>query len=179
MGIFPIIMNTLQFWLIDSIVKANGSQFNPPFAAARNSDAQDREPLFRDGGDDTLPHDVENVSRSGGSRMSSGMNTIVCPEDDLPKLLSAPPSPIVFTEAVPPTYDYPPNIGSPSSASSRSRQRPKWLPPPSFELGSGCAPPPISDFPRYPSPLLEEPQTCHAASEDRRDQQDQYLIGEK
>ena len=59
MGLFPIIMNILQFWLIDSIVKAH----SPPLALTDDSsrlDTQDgdREPLFQadgsDGEDETL-----------------------------------------------------------------------------------------------------------------------------
>lgn len=52
MGLFPIFMNVVQFWLIDSIVKASGNAevvlpFNQP-------DLSDREPLFHssDDGDD-------------------------------------------------------------------------------------------------------------------------------
>lgn len=45
MGLFPIIMNVLQFWLIDSIVKAH----DPPAFADDPSghDPSDREPLFQ------------------------------------------------------------------------------------------------------------------------------------
>lgn len=46
MGLFPIIMNVLQFWLIDSIVKAH----DPPLALASEApghDPSDREPLFQ------------------------------------------------------------------------------------------------------------------------------------
>ena len=50
MGLFPIFMNVVQFWLIDSIVKAGGNAevalpFNQP-------DSSDREPLFRSSDDD-------------------------------------------------------------------------------------------------------------------------------
>jgi STIMATE family len=46
MGIFPIIMNVVQFWLIDSIVKGHGlvsSLALPPDPAS----SRDQEPLFR------------------------------------------------------------------------------------------------------------------------------------
>lgn len=43
MGIFPIIMNVLQFWIIDSIVKASGGA---PFLDLERGEYQDREPLF-------------------------------------------------------------------------------------------------------------------------------------
>ena len=53
MGLFPIFMNVVQFWLIDSIVKASGNTETAlPF---NQSDSSDRDPLFRssdDGGDD-------------------------------------------------------------------------------------------------------------------------------
>ena len=50
MGLFPICMNVVQFWLIDSIVKAGGSA-----GITLPADPADREPLFRsssDSGDD-------------------------------------------------------------------------------------------------------------------------------
>ncbi|KAF7355681.1 hypothetical protein MSAN_01485900 [Mycena sanguinolenta] len=47
MGIFPIIMNILQFWLIDSIVKASGVALDPDAP-----DPLDREPLFHDPDDE-------------------------------------------------------------------------------------------------------------------------------
>lgn len=66
MGIFPTTMNILQFWLIDSIVKAS----TPTSVALENSPNlsrhPDREPLFRapsddeDDGDDYQNRDVEN-----------------------------------------------------------------------------------------------------------------------
>jgi hypothetical protein len=66
MGVFPIIMNILQFWLIDSIVKAK------IFAPALTLDPEeglsaDRQPLFRGSSDDEddeddRTHHVENAS---------------------------------------------------------------------------------------------------------------------
>jgi len=53
MGLFPIFMNVVQFWLIDSIVKASG---NAGITLPSNQpDSSDREPLFHtldDDGDD-------------------------------------------------------------------------------------------------------------------------------
>ena len=73
MGLFPIIMNVLQFWLIDSIVKAHA----PPLALTDDASRlgvhdSDREPLFQadgSGEDETVDepgstspkHDVENT----------------------------------------------------------------------------------------------------------------------
>jgi len=53
MGLFPIIMNILQFWLIDSIVKAHA----PPVALTDDTSrlgahGGDREPLFQADGSD-------------------------------------------------------------------------------------------------------------------------------
>jgi hypothetical protein len=78
MGIFPIIMNVLQFWLIDSIVKASN-----PTSVALESDTPglypDREPLFvasDDDDDDTdyRRRDIENPrpnARSHSPRRSN------------------------------------------------------------------------------------------------------------
>ncbi|GLB34158.1 putative STIMATE family protein [Lyophyllum shimeji] len=65
MGIFPIIMNILQFWLIDSIVKAT-TMVSLDEDTQDIYAAQDREPLFRAPSDDEddsdyRVHDPENV----------------------------------------------------------------------------------------------------------------------
>jgi hypothetical protein len=57
MGIFPIAMNILQFWLIDSIVKATGQAVVAIVDEAE--DAADREPLFRASEDDGDDDDAE------------------------------------------------------------------------------------------------------------------------
>lgn len=79
MGLFPIIMNVLQFWLIDSIVKASSAA-----PVALDSDARDtlnnadREPLFGvqsdDEDDDDISrgrHDIENQLLDPRKRSSS------------------------------------------------------------------------------------------------------------
>ncbi|KAG7097360.1 hypothetical protein E1B28_004711 [Marasmius oreades] len=86
MGIFPIIMNILQFWIIDSIVKASDA----PVALAGDSptaqDHADREPLFGMPSDDEdeddhvtqrRPHDIENppISRSSEPKAHSRIPT--------------------------------------------------------------------------------------------------------
>lgn len=62
MGIFPIAMNILQFWLIDSIVKASSTTSS--LTPETDADGADREPLFRgsmDDEDDEGPgRDIEN-----------------------------------------------------------------------------------------------------------------------
>jgi len=64
MGIFPILMNVLQFWLIDSIVKASSVA---AVALDVEHDAyQDRQPLFHAGSDDEgdeQPSRALNVNR--------------------------------------------------------------------------------------------------------------------
>lgn len=66
MGLFPIVMNILQFWLIDSIVKASAVSLSLDSETPDAFDAA-REPLFGVPSDDdedddsaTRPHDIEN-----------------------------------------------------------------------------------------------------------------------
>ncbi|KAF8969388.1 vacuolar membrane protein-domain-containing protein, partial [Flammula alnicola] len=71
MGIFPILMNILQFWLIDSIVKAS-SVAGPPLDVEHGA-YEDREPLFQaplEDGDDDDPPSKRNVSDSRHHRGS-------------------------------------------------------------------------------------------------------------
>lgn len=141
MGIFPIIMNVLQFWLIDSIVKANTTQPFSHSSSHRNCDDGDREPLIgpsEDDGDGILHRDVEDVPRPCSSRTSSHATTMVGPEDDKSKTGSkSSPSSLFFSGSNSPTaHDYPPSsVGSSSSSSisSRSRQKHRASPPPSFD----------------------------------------------
>ncbi|KAK0491439.1 vacuolar membrane protein-domain-containing protein [Armillaria novae-zelandiae] len=68
MGLFPILMNILQFWLIDSIVKASNEQFVSLDTDVHDTlDHADREPLFGVPSDDeddddtgNQRHDIEN-----------------------------------------------------------------------------------------------------------------------
>lgn len=58
MGLFPIVMNVVQFWLIDSIVKAHA----PPLALTEDPsrhDTGDREPLFQADGSDEEDETVD------------------------------------------------------------------------------------------------------------------------
>ena len=59
MGLFPIAMNVLQFWLIDSIVKA-GPQDDERTLGSSPRHSEDREPLVN--GDEH--HDNENYSHT-------------------------------------------------------------------------------------------------------------------
>ncbi|TFK43821.1 Vaculolar membrane protein-domain-containing protein [Crucibulum laeve] len=76
MGLFPIIMNVLQFWLIDSIVKASAAasvslDTDTPDAFNR----EDHEPLFRasldDDDDDDHDYGRSDIENQRGARRSS------------------------------------------------------------------------------------------------------------
>ncbi|KAI0940023.1 hypothetical protein AcV5_001242 [Taiwanofungus camphoratus] len=86
MGLFPIMMNVIQFWVIDSIVKSS-----PVASVALPSDSRrcsldpDNEPLFRASSDDeddggSLPtrHDIENPRLRSRSHSRDGLT------EDLP-----------------------------------------------------------------------------------------------
>jgi hypothetical protein len=130
MGVFPMIMNIVQFWLIDSIVKASTSSIAARSASPRHSDSRDREPLFGspDDDDDVSPRDIEDGPLSSTSRMTSegDFRTLVGSEDNKSKLsASRSSSPITLPKTpVVVAHDYPPNsVGSGSSQrSTRSRQ---------------------------------------------------------
>lgn len=85
MGMLPIIMNILQFWLIDSIVKASASQLSPLPETAPN-DSADHEPLMDgteseddDLGDSLSHHDIENPPPKD----------VVAPETSVPRKISS------------------------------------------------------------------------------------------
>lgn len=141
MGIFPIFMNVLQFWLIDSIVKASTSSTALRSSSPRNSDSQDREPLFHspDDDEDVSPPDIEYGPRSSTSRTTSegDFKTLLGVEDIKTKLLavSGSSSPMTLpTTPVVVAHDYPPNnVGSVSSQGS-TRPRHKYRRSPSSLL---------------------------------------------
>ncbi|KAH9855006.1 Vacuolar membrane protein-domain-containing protein [Lenzites betulinus] len=160
MGLFPIMMNIIQFWLIDSIVKGSGNNaLSLDTDSSRGSGDLDREPLFRASEDDSddddgLPprHDIENPrsisrSRSPASNhlpvsgepksVGSGATTVIPSGSSTPV-----PKPIDTMVAA---HSYPPNhaglspgtspsssisSSSASSSSSRSRGRRRSPPPP-------------------------------------------------
>ncbi|KAJ7098763.1 vacuolar membrane protein-domain-containing protein [Mycena belliarum] len=129
MGIFPIIMNILQFWLIDSIVKASGVALD-----LDAPDPLDREPLFGAPDDDddyeeegttavdahAPPRDIESYPRphtrslsptSSRSRSSDKLGT---PSEQKSSGSYSPSQPMDI-------HAYPPSL--PSSASSASPQQ--------------------------------------------------------
>ncbi|KAF7352443.1 hypothetical protein MVEN_01209000 [Mycena venus] len=126
MGIFPIIMNILQFWLIDSIVKASGVALD-----LDTPDPLDREPLFHtpdEDDDDETPNarhynhaqtDIEShphpVNRplspsSGRSRSSDKLRTPMEPKSSGSSSSSQPVD----------IHAYPPSTASSASSVSSS-----------------------------------------------------------
>ncbi|EIW61555.1 uncharacterized protein TRAVEDRAFT_118048 [Trametes versicolor FP-101664 SS1] len=164
MGLFPIMMNVIQFWLIDSIVK--GSDSHSPLSldadSSRGSDDLDREPLFRTSEDDSddddgLParHDIENprpisrsrsrdVNRLSGEpkSVSSGTTTVIPSGSSTP--LPKPIDTAVAAHAYPPSqHTISPgtspssSMSSSSASSSHSHSRSKGRrrsPPPPLSL---------------------------------------------
>ncbi|KAJ7437115.1 vacuolar membrane protein-domain-containing protein [Mycena galericulata] len=131
MGIFPIIMNIVQFWLIDSIVKASGVALD-----ADTPDPLDREPLFGapDDDDDEIPNihtqtDIESHPRrlsrslspsSGRSRSSDKLRTPLEPKSSG----STTPSPSQPIDM----HAYPPSLASSASSASASSASPPHPP---------------------------------------------------
>ncbi|KAF8138890.1 vacuolar membrane protein-domain-containing protein [Boletus edulis] len=163
MGVFPMIMNIVQFWLIDSIVKASTSSNAVRPVSPRDSDSQDREPLFSspDDDDDALPRDIENFPPTSASRtMSEGdFKTLVGTEDDQTKLLtSGSSSPMSFSKnAVVVAHDHPPDSADSVSSQSSTRSRHKYKRASSslLEVPMTYSAPAVNtlDSSRYPSRL--------------------------
>ncbi|OSD04505.1 hypothetical protein PYCCODRAFT_1386616 [Trametes coccinea BRFM310] len=141
MGLFPILMNVVQFWLIDSIVKGSGNYAPLSLVAdsPRGSMDPDSEPLFRGSEDDSDDddgvrprHDIENprpVSRSRSrdvnrlsgepKSISSGTTTLIPSGSSTP--VSKPIDTTVASHAYPPTHaNVSPNTPSSSVSSSSS-----------------------------------------------------------
>jgi hypothetical protein len=126
MGLFPIIMNILQFWFIDSIVKAH--HHNVRLDAAADSQPADHEPLFRSSSDDDdegghVRHDIENPRPHTPSRAFS-INT--SPSNALDIL----PSEHISAEArsiISHTdhHSYPPSLASSFASTSTRATSPK------------------------------------------------------
>ncbi|KAL6309836.1 vacuolar membrane protein-domain-containing protein [Sparassis latifolia] len=175
MGLFPILMNILQFWLIDSIVKgSHASSLALPTDTPRASLDPDNEPLFRadsdDDSDDDMRHDIENPRTRSLSRhrddaldpatadepksLSSETATIVGSGSNtpLPKSVEVPSTPIAV-------HAYPPSIASTSSTPASSlvssvSSRTKSMSPKSKPKRVRPMPPPILPLQALPS----EPQ---------------------
>lgn len=143
MGIFPIIMNVLQFWLIDSIVKASAAaglalDSDDPDAL----DGENREPLFGAPSDDEdeddttyRQHDIENPRHTqrphspiaSRSRSPDKPHTGSQSPDEQKGSLSGTPGPP--NDA----HSYPPSLSG-SIASSSSPTLPSRSPKPATKL---------------------------------------------
>ncbi|KAK0461652.1 vacuolar membrane protein-domain-containing protein [Desarmillaria tabescens] len=130
MGLFPIIMNILQFWLIDSIVKASNEQFVSLDTDVHDAlDHADREPLFGVPSDDeddddagTQRHDIENPrspthqhQRSQSNDKSTGGSTT--PLASEPKL-SGSSTPQAIPSETHDVHAYPPSLSSSVASAS-------------------------------------------------------------
>ncbi|KAG8903114.1 hypothetical protein FRB99_003748 [Tulasnella sp. 403] len=148
MGIYPIIMNVVQFWIIDSIVKA--SPFLPTFEPVERGTSADREPLVNGNGDSDddassqisrRPFDVESQSpvRSGSSSIRptftrSRSQSSIHSTSSEPKSLTTTYRRMSRTNLPPPilTHDYPPTLSQrPSPLASPASFRHRRSPPPS------------------------------------------------
>ncbi|KAI0089198.1 vacuolar membrane protein-domain-containing protein [Irpex rosettiformis] len=172
MGIFPIIMNILQFWLIDSIVKAgayNTSVALPSDDIEHGVDP-DEEPLFRastdDEDDETHRHDIEDprhISRSPSRSRSRDSRA-----EDESKSSSTGTSPTATasgsgsitpkgTQAIA-MHAYPPSLTSTSTSPVSS-----WNPSTRANSVSPhnnwrrSPPPPLTFQPRSPAPAAVNP----------------------
>jgi hypothetical protein len=127
MGLFPIMMNVLQFWLIDSIVKASAAVALPP-DSRRNSTDEANEPLFAapDGDDDSgdrPPYDIENPRPSSRSssrihphdstKPSSEAEENKSSASNISGVVGEPPDSVAM-------HAYPPSIASTSTVRSSS-----------------------------------------------------------
>ena len=168
MGIFPIMMNILQFWLIDSIVKASAAVALPPDSTRNSFGDLDREPLFEAPSDDEdesgnpPQHDIENPrppsdtksitidkSQTGQSTPAenkstgSGSSAITTDPRDATTVHSYPPS-IASTST---TRSTSPPIGtSPKRIQKQFKRRP---PPPALHLEAATHP--AANIPAVPN----------------------------
>lgn len=194
MGIFPIIMNILQFWLIDSIVKASAHQASValPADSERNSVDEDTEPLFRtsedDDDEDGRPHDIENpptiprsrsiskdrpASREPEEPKSSATSSATASGSITPKALDMGPNAVAM-------HAYPPSLAS-SWASSSTPPRSSRSPSsrgtslsPQSRAHRRSPPPSLSLHPRSPQPLVYNPSDKLSAHNHHSDGADDH-----
>ncbi|KAI0658508.1 vacuolar membrane protein-domain-containing protein [Cubamyces menziesii] len=162
MGVFPIMMNVLQFWLIDSIVKGSGNYAPLSLVAdsPRGSMDPDSEPLFRGSEDDSDDedglrphHDIENprpITRSHSrdanrlsgepKSISSGATTVIPSGSSTP--IPKPIDTAVAAHAYPPTHPAMSPGTSPSSSISSSSSASSLSSSMSRSKGRRRSPPP-------------------------------------
>jgi hypothetical protein len=180
MGIFPIIMNILQFWLIDSIVKASSSSDVLPTDSHRTSDAQDREPLFRETEDDEdeARRDIENPKPIYLRMPSEDEAKTIVVSEDAKGTYSGTTSPLSIPESASSStlasHGYPPaSVESLSSHGSRSRHKYKRSPPPPLEFRTSHMPAINSPDP----PRVQSVRSQQDEAEAERDSWEQEDLG--
>ncbi|CAL1700369.1 unnamed protein product [Somion occarium] len=168
MGLFPIFMNVVQFWLIDSIVKANAQNTSLALPSdTPRSSLGEEEPLFQVDSDDeddgeaaNRPHDIENpplhtrsLSRGSGRRSRSTDERKLSATSTAISSGSSSPSPKdteLDNQAIA-LHAYPPNgSASTSPVSSSSSRVSSTSPNPKRRRRS--PPPPLHLQPRSPPP---------------------------
>jgi hypothetical protein len=167
MGLFPIFMNVVQFWLIDSIVKAGGPA---GVALPSNQPDSDREPLFRsssdldDGGDDgdDDDDDDDDVRGNGGAVATSAKRDIEAQAQGQVQLLRRSTD---SSHTYPPRHDSP---GPTATALAPTIHRGSLSPPPSLRGMLSVRrqrPPPPSLLPRSPMvPAINSPDPSSETS---------------
>lgn len=174
MGLFPIAMNIMQFWIIDSIVKSSAPQTHLSLPTEAPRDDADRQPLFRaseedddDDDDHASSHDVENpAARSRSPARGEHTGKSADSSNERKSVATGTPggSSRVGTSFA--THAYPPGShiarhesdeNTPTSAESRvSRRR---SPPPRLPIQSVIkSPPAMSDRKKPQAPLKQKSQ---------------------
>ena len=156
MGIFPIIMNILQFWLIDSIVKASSVSVVLVSDSTRNSaDGDVREPLFassEDEDDYASSHQGHDIERPASRILFNSHSRSVdeTPSNDKSSGPVSIPDAFYHSEVTNVTHSYPPSV----SSSTRSRSISN---PPKSSRKKRSRPPPIS-ITASGQPAINSPQ---------------------
>jgi len=154
MGLFPIFMNIIQFWLIDSIVKAGG--FAGIALPTDQADAADREPLFRSSSDSGDDDDDDSADVDG---VATPVKGDIEAQEQVGLLRRSAESRASHT--------YPPSLNNPPTAAP-TVHRASLSPPPT--TGSVLSarrqrPPPAPLLPRSPMvPALNSPDPSSVAS---------------
>ncbi|KAK1223315.1 hypothetical protein PQX77_013792 [Marasmius sp. AFHP31] len=166
MGIFPIIMNVLQFWIIDSIVKASDAPVALDAESPNGRDQADREPLFNapsddEDDDDTAPHrphDIENPppprsnTRSHSSHSQKGGSSDV---DGQKASGSSTPMDSLELHPYPPSRNN--SFNSDSSTPSSGASTPKLREANKLNKKKRGPPSPLNIQPKY-QPAINSPQ---------------------
>ncbi|KAI0065734.1 hypothetical protein BV25DRAFT_1798171 [Artomyces pyxidatus] len=190
MGLFPIFMNVLQFWLIDSIVKASAGVALPSDSPRASLEAEAREPLFQasepsdDDDFDTgavLPDiEAQRRSRSLSSDLKMHRRSNSLDRKDIPSASASSSGSGSRGPAPESEHAYPPSVpGSPTPSSRPTSTSPvprNSLPAQGLGLRKHRRSPPPPLLPRSPMvPALNSPDpvsgkaAVDAASKDNWD----------